>query len=549
MDYGRHFQTQVVNQDTALDGQIQNSDGAYVYAVTDEVRLQRFLILGSEKGSYYASEQALTVENAKCIQRLIKTDGKKVVDTVVEISQEGRAPKNDPAIFVLAMAAGLGDEETRKYALSNLPKVARIGTHLFQFIKAVQGFRGWGRSLKKAVANWYQMKDVDSLIYQTMKYQQRDGFSNRDALRLSHPKANDDLRNMVYKLITKKEDREEIINKLREIQDPSIGVQQLIAIEDLKTANEKEAAKLIKDLKLPREVVPTILLNNTTIWEALLVDMPVTAMIRNLGKMTSIGLLKPLSDESKLVTSRLMDVNLLRKGRVHPITLLNALRVYKTGHGDKGKLSWSPVGQIVDALDESFYLSIGTLTPSLKRIMLSLDVSLSMTWKNIAGVNGLTPRDASAAMALITAKSEPNYLVTAFSGDRSKYGVRECLGIEQIPISPKQRLDDVINYVSKLSANNTDCSLPMQYALDQGLKVDAFVVYTDSETNCMHRPQPVKLLKEYRRKTGIPAKLIVVGMVSNGFSVADKDDKNMCDLVGFDTQSPQIISSFIRDEF
>ncbi len=66
-------------------------------------------------------------------------------------SREGRAPKNDPALFALALAAGSADEATRKAALDALPQVARTGTHLFQFATFVEGFRGWGRSLRRAV--------------------------------------------------------------------------------------------------------------------------------------------------------------------------------------------------------------------------------------------------------------------------------------------------------------------------------------------------------------------------------------------------------------
>ena len=104
------------------------------------------------------------------IKKCIFEDGKRVVDTVLDISDTGRAVKNDPALFVLAMCAGLGDDFTRKYALTNLPKIARIGTHLFHFAGYVEQFRGWGRGLRKAIANWYLLKETDKLAYQSVKY-------------------------------------------------------------------------------------------------------------------------------------------------------------------------------------------------------------------------------------------------------------------------------------------------------------------------------------------------------------------------------------------
>src|SRR6185295_781272 len=121
------------------------------------------------------------------VERCVRDDGKRAVDEIVRVSDEGRAPKNDPALFALALAAGLGDEETRRAALDALPKVARTGTHLFQFASFVDGFRGWGRSLRRAVGRWYAAQSVQAVAYQAVKYRQRAGLTHRDLLRLAHP--------------------------------------------------------------------------------------------------------------------------------------------------------------------------------------------------------------------------------------------------------------------------------------------------------------------------------------------------------------------------
>jgi 60 kDa SS-A/Ro ribonucleoprotein len=46
---------------------------------------------------------------------------------------------------------------------------------------------------------------------------------------------------------------------------------------------------------------------------------------------------------------------------------------------------------------------------------------------------------------------------------------------------------------------------------------------------------------------GIPAKLVVVGMTSNGFTIANPDDAGMLDIAGFDTTVPSILSDFATD--
>ena len=187
MSYLTQHGTRRVPQRVALPGQAPNSAGGNAWAVDCWTRLCRFLVLGSEGGSYYASEWTLTRENAKAVEECVAEDGPRAVAEIVRVSTEGRAPKNDPALYALALAAGVGDTATRQAALAALPQVARTGTHLFQFARFVEGFRGWGRSLRRAVGRWYTDKPVDALAYQTVKFRQRDGMTHRDLLRLAHP--------------------------------------------------------------------------------------------------------------------------------------------------------------------------------------------------------------------------------------------------------------------------------------------------------------------------------------------------------------------------
>ena len=166
-----------------------NSAGGFAWAVDDWSRLRRFLILGSEGGSFYTGEWTLTRENAEAVERCIDADGARAVKEIVAVSTEGRAAKNDAAIFALAMAASAAEDATRRAALDALPEVCRTGTHLFAFARYVEGFRGWGRSLRRAVGRWYAAQAPERLAYQAVKYRQREGTSHRDLLRLAHPGA------------------------------------------------------------------------------------------------------------------------------------------------------------------------------------------------------------------------------------------------------------------------------------------------------------------------------------------------------------------------
>jgi 60 kDa SS-A/Ro ribonucleoprotein len=207
---------------------------------------------------------------------------------------------------------------------------------------------------------------------------------------------------------------------------------------------------------------------------------------------------------------------------------------------------------VVDALDAAFYAAFENVEPTGKRLMLALDVSGSMTWGEVAGVPGLSPRDASAALALVTAATEPSYEVVGFFAGRRgwKAGTRRewyggADGITPLAISPRQRLDDAIKVVTDLPFGGTDCALPMLYARAQEREVDTFVIVTDSESwaGDVHASDA---LRDYRSASGIDARMVVVAMVANEFSVADPNDAGQLDVVGFDTATPQLIADFAR---
>ncbi len=550
MTYLKRHGPKRVPQWAPLPGQVPNSAAGYAWPVDDWTRLRRFLILGSEGGSYYASEWKLTRGNAKAVERCVRQDGKRAVAEIVAVSREGRAPKNDPALFGLAMAAGLGDEETRKAALDALPQVARTGTHLFQFATFVEGFRGWGRSLRRAVGRWYAAQPVEAIAYQAVKYRQREDVTHRDLLRLAHPAEQVSAGNPTLEVSREHARLFEWVVRGGETDGLPRVVEGFVRAQVAETS--AETAELVRDYRLPREALKSEHLTSAEVWEALLEDMPMTAMIRNLATMTRVGVLTPGSAGTAKVIGQLGDGARIRHARVHPIALLAALHTYAAGRGVRGRNEWNPVREVVDALDAAFYTAFENVEPAGKRLLLALDVSASMTGDWVADVPGLTPRDASAALALVTAATEPRYEVVGFFAGKGGFEKRGrnvysgyTDGLTPLALSPRQRLDDVVKTVSDLPFGGTDCALPMLYAQAREREVDAFVIYTDSET-WAGEIHPVQALQDYRRASGIDARLVVVGMVSNGFSIADPTDPGMLDVVGFDTATPQLVSDFAR---
>src|SRR5215475_6339613 len=108
MSYLHGHGTRRVPQWFPLPGQMANSAGGHAFPVDPWTQLRRFLVLGSEGGSYYAGELTLTRENAQAVEACVKADGLLAVAEIARVSGERRAPRNDPALFALALASGTG---------------------------------------------------------------------------------------------------------------------------------------------------------------------------------------------------------------------------------------------------------------------------------------------------------------------------------------------------------------------------------------------------------------------------------------------------------
>jgi len=540
--------------------QVENSAGGYVWETDTFQSLRRFLILGSAGGTYYIGEKDLTERGLGFVEDALKEDGPATVLTIVDISESGRAPKNDYALFALAVAVAKGDDQTKSLALSALPRVARIGTHLFQFASYLDAFGSLtGRAKRRAFGQWYASKDAEKLAYEVIKYRQREGWSHRDILRLAHPARKVSSGNPTVNI---DEDQEVILDWVTrgwpdfeaEVLPGGANTDYFLAkIEGFERIQRAEtaadAADLIRLFGLPREAVPTQFLKSTEVWQAMLDNgMPMTAMVRNLANMTRYGLLTQTSEATKTIVTALKSEEAIRKARIHPFNVLFALKTYASGGGYRSTGdSFRPVAKIIDALDGAFYTAFGNVEPTGKRILFALDVSGSMGYPIMN--SSVTCREAAAAMALVSMNVEDDYGVIGFTAGSPTYGRGSGHGwyeggVEELKLSPRQRLDDAANYMDSLNFGATDCALPMLYASAKGLEFDAFVVITDNET--WHgQTHPAKALKDYRRKFVPDARQVVVGMTAHNFTIADPKDPLAMDVVGFDAATPQIISEFI----
>lgn len=451
---------------------------------------------------------------------------------------------------------------------------------------------GWGRMRRKGISTFYTdpKKGADRLLYLVTKYKQRHNWSHKQVLGYAHPKIKDEEtkveKDLVLTYATRGYQR---FNKIAESYRGKNGISPEIskvigyidALEDvskLKPETEGDEEKLLGKMKvfgvrtqheefshvpygsmeppsnpegrrsafqIVREHIPTGFLKSVKVWEALLEDMPMTALIRNLGKMSSLGMFgndnATTNKNVKIVKDALENPIRLRKAKVHPIKVLIAMKQYSTGSGDKGGLAWQVNEEINKCLDKAFYLSftdpaVKDAFKTDKNYMLCLDVSGSMTWQGCYGCDHITPAMASIAMAMVTWNIEDKCDIMAFGGKFESLENR---------LKKTMSIDEAMRSTSGLNFGATDCSLPMIYALEKKKDVDVFIVYTDSDT-WAGRVHPPVALRKYNQDMGKSSKLIVCAMQSNGFTIADPNDPNMMDMCGFDTSVPDIIAEFAK---
>ncbi|KAI6234105.1 hypothetical protein M3Y99_00844800 [Aphelenchoides fujianensis] len=486
------------------DDQVQNNAGGFVFQVSDETRVRRFLILGCESGTYYVNKDELKTENAAALVQLIESGkGDMVLREIHDVTSANRAPKRDQAIYALALCARLNfsldgaDEkqkaeyraELQKAAFRLLPVVVRIPTDLFAFLGHCEKISlehgkatGWGRMMRKVVEQWYLSKPPKHLALQMTKYKNRQGYTHRDALRLCHADphhASDEDRvfyDALFYYATQGKLDEKLQKKLEDYGDEKAAVEAA----KLKPENAERCAELIREFGLVREHVPTELLNDATVWKALLENMPLIAMIRNLGKLSALGLIDGRDPQNEQYVDKvcgdLLNEQKLKKTGVHPMAILLALGVYKAGKSLLGKQTFTSNPRFAN------------VKPTGKRFCVALDVSGSMSCQ-IAGTL-LSCREGAIGLALVTHRVEENVEVVAFCGH-----------LTEIHLDKDTTFAQFHDKIYNLSFGTTDCSLPMIWAKQNKKEFDVFIV--------------------------------------------NPTDPGMLDVVGFDSSSPQLISEFV----
>jgi 60 kDa SS-A/Ro ribonucleoprotein len=497
-------------------------EGGEVHQVDPMTVVRRFLVLGST-GTFYANRFDVTKLATGAVETAIKESPDLVLGIVNEIEAGNLALRRDPMLWTLARLT-MPDVPiaSRRNAAQAVARICRTGTELLHWIAYRRSMGGSNRTFRRAVANWFTSRSADDLALQAVKYDARDGWSMRDALRLARPTAPTSEHDLVFGWMAHPERRSEF-----RFRDPvRLFSGYALLREDTKPIGPSE---IIRANRLPREAVPGELLQHREVWEALLPDMPAMALVRNLGKLTSLGV--TFNGES---SSRTVEERIIRAAdKLHPFHFLIAAKTYAQGHGVRGKLVWKPHQNITDALMSAFGIAFGHLPVYADKYpLIALDASSSM--RQPAGDTPLSCHEAEAALAMVFAHQFPNAAFMRFSHRL------EAMDIHGRPF------DDVFREVQRWDGGGTHCDLPLLLAEGTHRATDVIMV-TDSET--WHaRETPSRVVERIHRNGRSDFRFACVAMATNDISVADDRDPMQMNFVGMSADMPRAVGSFLVGE-
>ena len=519
-------------QNKAIPGReaemVKGRSGGYMFEAGIWQTLKRCLLIGTAQSTYYANKRELTDNFVDTVKEAVAANPDRVAEEIVYASN-GRAINNSAPILALVLLS-MGDTPAAKQAfIETFPQVVRTGSHFYEWLNYTKSMRGFGKVIKQVGTAWLAREDVKGLAYQLLKYQQRHGFTNRDALRLFHVKP-----------ITPEHDRlyDWVVNGWSELPEsaPSEAMEQIWWYEWLKRHPE-ETHRAISAGRLTHEMAAPVGKMDRQAWQLLFETMPIGALLRNLGSLTQLEVLRTDAvGNCDRVETLLNNKEYLRKARIHPIDVLKALKTYSSGgRVGRSKKTWTPVPRITDILEKALELSFSVVKPTNKVFLHAVDISGSMSYGVVDSV-GLSCCEIATTMALVTAKAEKNYAIRGFSTKFIDLGIN--------------RGDSFRSALKKSSNQNfggTDASVAYDWAVKHQFKADVICFWTDSES-WAGRKHPAQALKEYRRKVNPNAKAVYVTLAPYNITLVDPQDKNSWDLAGFDPGIPRLIQMLANDE-
>jgi 60 kDa SS-A/Ro ribonucleoprotein len=482
----------------------QNREGYPAWNRPLEEQTLQVLMTNTFGNQYYADARTLINEAKDVYEKMLKKDSAFFAKALVHARNKGfmrTAP-----IFGLAMLAGVNRDAFK----SVFDDVIRTPNDLKDFTTLVESMRTGqgGSAIKKTAAKWLTKKMNE---YWAVKYGaegRTNGYSLADLICVYHPNFGGVKSSMIGYLLDKQSKKTDKKKRQCDWQANAKAEEafqmecpQLYAFERLKSAKtDKEKVDWITEGRLPHEVATSFAGSSAEVWQAIVPNMPIFALVRHLATLERHGIMDSVRDQ---VVAKISDRKAIEKSMMFPYRFLKACEHVHDS-------------RVQDALRDAVDLSFVNVPEIEGTTTVMLDVSGSM----------LSMIDQAAIFAVAALKK---------SGGNGRFIQYNTMAKE---VSFSMR-DSVLTQSRRVHADGgTDTSAPMRKILNEKCKTDNILLITDEQQN---QGVPfADVFEQYRRQVNKDTKLFILD-VSSYRSVVTPDWNNVWYAYGWSDAALQFI--------
>jgi len=455
-----------VEKDIYKTADTVNKENFPAWKLSEKEQLNQLAMCGTLANSFYATTKNLVDDAMELVK---KADAKNLQEAIILGRNEGFIRS-----FNILGLVYLSQKDSNLFK-DAFGKVVLTGNDLKDFIDTTNTVRGFGRSIKSAIHKWIGDKTTP---FYALKYRREIA----DAIRVSRFQGEDPIYAFILKIYNVKNLDSAKVDKAYE----KYG--QLQAYEDVKKAvDAKEydkAVKLVTDNKLdPTSLISEYDKFTGKVWDSVAQQMGVMLFLKYLNKLTREGVFERTGD--KLYKEKLKVEN-LKKAKVFPFRLFIAHQHIEGNVKLKNHLA--------DVLD---------------------DYVTKYDWEEWNKQSWAVCPDVSGSMTNAVQGSDmtPSVVAGMFSGFFYK-GLDDCTLIpwdDSIHVdSIKPKRDSIISHINSIAhahGGGTNMELPVQYMIQNKIKVDNAIFITDS----MEWGEGwVPYWKEYRKKVNPKARAFLL---------------------------------------
>ncbi len=281
---------------------------------------------------------------------------------------------------------------------------------------------------------------------------------------------------------------------------------------------------MIRDGRLPYEVVTGLIKPDLDTWRELLRQMPYLALLRHLNTLQRAGVLAE-REGAEAVAGKLSSREAILKVKVLPFQILMAYRMFEPA---------DPVERIVAmALTDALEASFANMPEMGGGVCIAPDVSSSMSGQ-LAKMGKTTYGDVASLFAAALFKASRDAVVLPFRDQ-----------VIHVKLNPRDSLMTVAGQINALVSGGTAVSAPISVLLDEEVKVDTFIGITDNiewATDQSGRSGFLAVWREYKRKVAPQVRAFLLTIAPYQHAVAPPSEPDVHFIYGWNDTVLKFIS-------